>query len=104
MRPRVVIVGGGVGGRRQANVPVWLADVPRIDVARKVVVLAENSGEAACDHLIVAAGVTHSYFGHDDWRPHAPGLKTLDDALDIRTKVLGPFELADHDAPPPNTR
>ncbi len=86
--------------RRQANVRVWLADVQRIDVARKVVVLADDPGEVAFDHLIVAAGVTHSYFGHDEWRPHAPGLKTLEDALDIRAKVLRAFELAEIERDP----
>ena len=47
------------------------------------------------DHLIVAAGATHSYFGHDDWQRHAPGLKTLADAFDIRARVIGAFESAE---------
>ena len=86
--------------RRQSNVRVWLSDVHHIDTARQVVVLKDDPGEVSYDHLIVAAGVTHSYFGHDDWRAHAPGLKTLEDALDIRAKVLRAFELAEieHDA------
>lgn len=81
--------------RRQSNVRVWLGDVQRIDTARQVVVLKDDPGEVRYDHLIVAAGVTHSYFGHDNWRPHAPGLKTLEDALEIRAKVLKAFELAE---------
>jgi NADH dehydrogenase len=81
--------------RRQSNVRVWLSDVDRIDTMRRVVVLKDDPGEVSYDHLILAAGVTHSYFGHDDWRPHAPGLKTLEDALEIRARVLKAFELAE---------
>lgn len=86
--------------RRQANVRVWLGDVRRIDTTRQVVELAGEPGTVAYDHLIVAAGVTHSYFGHDDWQPHAPGLKTLEDALEIRAKVLKAFELAEIESDP----
>ncbi len=50
------------------------------------------------DYLIVAAGATHSYFGHDDWEPYAPGLKTIEDALEIRRRVLLAFELAERHA------
>lgn len=86
--------------RRQHNVRVWLGDVTRIDPARQVVHLAGDPGEVSYGHLIVAAGVTHSYFGHDDWRPHAPGLKTLEDALEIRARVLKAFELAEIERDP----
>ena len=55
-------------------------------------------GEVAYDYLIVATGATHSYFGHDEWEPHAPGLKTLDDALEIRRRVLLAFEQAEREA------
>jgi len=79
--------------RHQSNVRVWLSDVSHIDTAARVVHLRDDPGTIPYDHLIVAAGVTHSYFGHDDWRPHAPGLKTLEDALEIRAKVLKAFEL-----------
>jgi len=75
--------------RRQRNAQVWLADVTRIDVERRVVHLADGPHEVAYDALIVAAGVTHSYFGHDNWQPHAPGLKTLEDALAIRARADG---------------
>jgi NADH:ubiquinone reductase (H+-translocating) len=79
--------------RRQTNVQVWLAEVVGIDPARRVLTLGD--GEAAYDHLIISAGATHAYFGHDDWRAHAPGLKTLEDALDIRRQVLLAFEQAE---------
>lgn len=90
--------------RKQTNVRVWLSDVQQIDTARRVVVLRDDPGEVAYDYLIVAAGVTHSYFGHDDWRPHAPGLKTLEDALEIRAKVLRAFELAEIERDPAEQR
>jgi NADH dehydrogenase len=79
--------------RRQANTRVLLAEVQAVDVAAKTLVC--DVGPIAFDYLILAAGVSHSYFGHDDWQPFAPGLKTLDDALDIRAKVLLAFENAE---------
>jgi NADH dehydrogenase len=54
-----------------------------------------DDGELAYDALILAAGATHSYFGHDDWEALAPGLKTLEDALEIRRRVLLAFEAAE---------
>jgi NADH dehydrogenase len=84
--------------RRERNVEVLLADVTRIDPVRKAVVLAD--GEVAYDYLIVAAGATHAYFGHDDWRAAAPGLKTLEDALEIRRRVLLAFERAERESDP----
>ena len=81
--------------RRQRNLRVWLAEAKGIDAERRVVRLSD--GEAAYDFVIVAAGSTHAYFGHDEWRPHAPGLKTLEDALDIRRRVLLSFELAERE-------
>ncbi len=50
------------------------------------------------DYLVVAAGATHAYFGHDEWEPYAPGLKTIEDALEIRRRVLLAFELAERQA------
>jgi NADH dehydrogenase len=79
--------------RKHRNLHVWLAEVTAIDPARRVVRLAD--GEVSYDFLIVAAGATHAYFGHDEWRPHAPGLKTLEDALDMRRRVLLAFEEAE---------
>lgn len=84
--------------RRQRNVTVQLAEAREIDTAGKRVLL--DSGELACDFLIVAAGATHSYFGHDEWAAHAPGLKTITDALDIRRRVLLAFEKAEHERDP----
>jgi NADH dehydrogenase len=69
-----------------------------VDVAGKRLVLAD--GELVYDHLIVATGVTHSYFGHDAWVAHAPGLKTIEDALEIRRRVLGAYEAAEREADP----
>ncbi len=89
--------------RNQRNVQVLLGEVDRVDPARKVVHLADGA-EVAYDYLIVAAGATHAYFGHDDWRPHAPGLKTLEDALGMRRRVLLAFERAEREADPVRRR
>jgi len=88
--------------RRQANVEVWLAEVTAIDVDHKTVTLAD--GQAPYDYLIVAAGAAHAYFGHDDWPRFAPGLKTLEDALDIRRRVLLAFEEAERETDPVRQR
>lgn len=80
--------------RGQANVDVRLAEVTGIDLAARRVLL--DGGETlAYDHLLVASGAAHAYFGRDDWAVHAPGLKTLDDALTIRRRVLTAFERAE---------
>jgi NADH dehydrogenase len=86
--------------RRQPNVEVVLADVVAIDTSAKRLTLAD--GMLEYDFLIVAAGATHAYFGHDEWRVIAPGLKTLEDALDIRRRVLMAFERAERE--PDDTR
>ncbi len=80
--------------RRQANVRVLLAEAKQVDVARRTVLLTAG-GTLEYDYLIVAAGATHAYFGHDEWRERAAGLKTLDDALTIRRRVLLAFERAE---------
>jgi NADH dehydrogenase len=80
---------------RQRNVTVLMAEATGVDVAGKRVRLAD--GELAYDFLIVATGATHSYFGHDDWAAHAPGLKSLEDALDVRRRVLLAFEAAERE-------
>jgi NADH dehydrogenase len=81
--------------RHQRNAEVILAEATAIDVEGKRVVLAD--GEVLYDHLILATGVTHSYFGHDDWEPFAPGLKSIEDALEIRCRVLYAFEAAERE-------
>ena len=84
--------------RKQTNTEVLLADVVGIDTAAKSVILAD--GRLEYDYLIVATGATHSYFGHDEWEPHAPGLKSLQDALEIRRRILLAFEVAEREADP----
>ena len=81
--------------RRQRNTEVLLADVVTIDPSVKRITLAD--GSLSYDFLIVAAGATHAYFGHDEWQTTAPGLKTLEDALDIRRRVLMAFERAERE-------
>ncbi len=86
--------------RRQRNAGVRLGNVERIDVAQRAVVLSDGSA-VAYDQLVVAAGARSHYFGHDDWRSVAPTLKTLEDALNVRQRVLTAFEKAEwveHDA------
>jgi NADH dehydrogenase len=78
---------------RQRNASVLMAEVVAVDPKTRRLRLRE--GELAYDFLVLAAGATHSYFGHDDWAAHAPGLKTLEDALDIRNRVLLAFERAE---------
>jgi NADH:quinone reductase (non-electrogenic) len=85
--------------RHQRNVEVLLGEAERIETMRKVVRLTDGA-EIAYDYLIVAAGTTHAYFGHDDWRPYAPGLKTIEDALEIRRRVLLAFERAERESDP----
>ena len=82
--------------RHQANVEVLLANVRSIDPgARRVIV---DGGEPIpYDYLIVAAGAAHAYFGHPEWAEWAPGLKTLDDALEMRRRVLSAFEAAERE-------
>src|SRR5438445_415723 len=75
------------------NVQVLMGEVQDLDLARKVVKLRD--GDISYDYLIVAAGASHAYFGHDEWEPLAPGLKTIEDALEIRRRVLLAFELAE---------
>ena len=81
--------------RSQKNARVLLGDAISIDTAAKRVLLAD--GEIEFDYLIVAAGLTHSYFGNNAWAQHAPGLKTLDDALEIRRRILIAFERAERE-------
>lgn len=82
--------------RNRRNVEVLMAEVQDFDLARKVVKLPD--GEISYDYLVVASGASHAYFGHDEWEPFAPGLKTIEDALEIRRRVLLAFELAERQA------
>jgi NADH dehydrogenase len=75
------------------NVEVLMAEVTGFDLDRRKVETPD--GEIPYDYLIVAAGASHAYFGHEDWEPFAPGLKTIEDALEIRRRVLLAFELAE---------
>jgi NADH dehydrogenase len=77
------------------NVSVILAEAVAVDPDAKTLTLAD--GELAYDYLVLAAGATHSYFGHDDWAPLAPGLKNIEDALDIRRRVLLAYEMAERE-------
>jgi NADH dehydrogenase len=79
--------------RRQRNATVLLGEVTGVDRARRAVLIGDR--ELPFDYLVVATGSTHSYFGHDDWRPFAPGLKSIDDATAIRRRVLHAFEAAE---------
>lgn len=81
--------------RRQQNASVILGEAIDIDLAQRKVVLTDATVPYDC--LIVATGATHSYFGNEQWSRHAPGLKTLDDALDIRRRMLLAFEAAERE-------
>jgi len=83
---------------RQRNARVWLAEVRDIDVGNRRLLL--DGGEAAYDTLVLAAGSHHHYFGHDEWAPLAPGLKTIEDATEIRQRILLAFESAERAVDP----
>ncbi|WP_295918337.1 NAD(P)/FAD-dependent oxidoreductase [uncultured Xanthomonas sp.] len=85
--------------RHQDNVEVRLGEVVDIDKQARQVRLADGQ-TLAYDYLLVATGATHAYFGHDDWAAHAPGLKTLDDALQLRRHLLLAFERAEAETDP----
>lgn len=82
--------------RDRHNVEVLLGEVQDIDLTKRAVHTADL--EIPYDYLIVATGASHAYFGHDEWEPFAPGLKTIEDALEIRRRVLLAFELAERQA------
>jgi NADH:ubiquinone reductase (H+-translocating) len=79
--------------RRQRNAEVKMAEVTGVDVARHRVLIADRA--VSYDYLVVATGAHHSYFGHDNWEPYAPGLKSVVDATTLRRKVLLAFEAAE---------
>jgi NADH:ubiquinone reductase (H+-translocating) len=80
--------------RRQKNTQVLMDEVVAIDASARQIRLASGA-VIAWDYLVLATGATHSYFGHEDWAPLAPGLKTIEDATEIRRRVLLAFELAE---------
>ncbi|HEX6560189.1 MAG TPA: NAD(P)/FAD-dependent oxidoreductase [Longimicrobiales bacterium] len=82
--------------RHQANTEVWMGEVVDINVERRRVFLEDAVVDY--DYLVVATGATHAYFGHPEWAPHAPALKTVDDATEIRRRFLLAFEEAEREA------
>jgi NADH dehydrogenase len=80
--------------RKQRNATVLLDEVRAVDADRRVVQL-DSGAEISYDYLVVATGARHSYFGHGEWEEFAPGLKSLEDALEIRRRFLLAFELAE---------
>src|SRR5437762_5298425 len=81
--------------RRQKNTRGFLAEVVAIDTKRRKVILQD--GEVEYDYLILATGARHSYFGHPEWEAYAPGLKSIEDALEIRRRILLAFEMAERE-------
>src|SRR5215470_12646324 len=81
---------------RFPNVRVRRSEAQRVDLAERT--LHTDSGPLPYDWLVLACGARHAYFGHEDWEPFAPGLKTIEDALEIRRRVLLAFELAERQA------
>lgn len=84
--------------RHQKNAEVWMGEVVGIDVDKREVELRD--GTLSYDYLVVATGAKHAYFGNDEWAPYAPGLKTVDDAVEIRRRFLLAFEAAEREADP----
>jgi NADH dehydrogenase len=80
--------------RHDANTTVMLGEAIKISTSGNCVTLA-NGNEISYDILVIATGATHAYFGHDDWEKFAPGLKTIDDAREIRSRILSSFEKAE---------
>jgi NADH dehydrogenase len=81
--------------RGQKNCQVVLGEVTGIDITRKRVAFAD--GHVSYDYLILATGATHAYFGHDEWEPIAPGLKGIEDAIELRRRILLAFEKAEYE-------
>jgi NADH:ubiquinone reductase (H+-translocating) len=84
--------------KRQKNTQVLLAEVTDIDLARRHLLLSDDAIDY--DYLILAAGARDNYFGHDEWEIYAPGLKTVEDATDIRRRILLAFEAAERETDP----
>src|SRR6516165_4468080 len=84
--------------KRQVNTRVLLAEVVDVDVAGRQAILSD--GKVPYDTLVVAAGARHHYFGHPEWEKLAPGLKTIEDATDMRRRILLAFEAAEREPDP----
>src|SRR5512141_2717988 len=82
--------------RDHGNTEVWMGEVVDVDLANRAVVLED--ARMSYDYLVVATGATHAYFGHPEWAQRAPGLKTVDDATEIRRRFLLAFEEAEREA------
>jgi hypothetical protein len=89
--------------RRQGNAQVWLGEVTAVDVAARRLAMADGVA-VSYDYLVLATGATHAYFGRDDWAPLAPGLKTIEDATEIRRRFLLAFEAAEREMDPQSRR
>jgi NADH dehydrogenase len=81
--------------RKQLNTTVLMTEVERVDPDRRVVIAEDGTKEYPYDFLIVASGARHAYFGHPEWETTAPGLKSIDDALELRRRILHAFERAE---------
>lgn len=84
--------------RGQANCEVAMAEVTGVDLDRRRLLV--TGGYLRYDYLVLAAGATHAYFGHDEWAPIAPGLKTIEDAQELRRRILLAFESAEYEGSP----
>ena len=87
---------------REAHFSVIMAEASDIDVSQRTVILRD--GNLTYDTLIIATGASHQYFGHDEWAQTAPGLKTIEDALEIRRRIFLAFELAEREPDPERRR
>ena len=92
---------GIVGAYR--NITVMLGDVSGVDIAARAVSIP-GGRRVPYDYLILATGARHAYFGHDDWEPFAPGLKRIEDATEIRRRILIAFERAENETDPDERR
>jgi NADH dehydrogenase len=89
--------------KRHKDTTVLMGDVEDIDARQKTVTLRDGE-TLSYDYVVIATGVTHNYFGHDEWAPYAPGLKTIEDATEIRRRVLSAFEAAELEPDPEKQR
>jgi NADH:ubiquinone reductase (H+-translocating) len=90
--------------QRQRNARVVMGHVEAIDRVARTIRVRDGDQEIPYDYLVIATGARHAYFGHEDWEPFAPGLKQIEDATDIRHRVLVAFEKAETEADPAERR